>query len=103
MVSYISNTQLTPDVVDKKSCVIVPCLFGALGISLAFCDVHVARLPLMWTSVLAELSYVFSCCFFVLNPISSFWSSLDGVGLCFLCTVETYMDPSYFPPDNYAS
>ena len=59
MVSYISNTQLTPDVVDKKSCVIVPCLFGALGISLAFCDVHVARLPLMWTSVLAELSYVF--------------------------------------------
>ena len=52
---------------------------------------------------LAELSYVFPVGFFVLNPISSFWSSLDGVGLCFLCAVETYMDPSYFPPDNYAS
>ena len=71
-VLHIKALSIMPDVIwwEVLRDRIVP--FWRVRYFTSICDVHVARLPLMWTSVLAELSCVFPVGFLAPNQISSY-------------------------------
>ena len=65
----------------------------------SICDVHSARLPLMWTSEIAERG--FSCWFLALNQLvpMELVRLLDGVVLCFSCVCcGSIFGPFILPP-----
>ena len=56
-VLHINHSALSQMWFDGKSSVIVPCHFWRVRYFTSICDVHFARLPLMWTSEIAERGF----------------------------------------------
>ena len=98
-VLHINHSALSQMWFDGKSSVIVPCHFWRVRYFTSICDVHSARLPLMWTSEIAERG--FSCWFLALNQLvpMELVRLLDGVVLCFSCVCcGSIFGPFILPP-----